>query len=190
MKKVTIILIIVSVTTLSGCVFVRPKAHTILTFHSKEDTLQSASLGFRDTTWALVDNILTIVGHGWHPREHETYAFFVNEPYPAFQPRWLLVTQTSSGEYEIILWCLNLPLAIKSKERGILFKGTVQGIEWSQGHDILLLLDELLLSSPDHKMHLVISGRICAKPETQEYVKAQMRIQREEIQNTSRQPTP
>jgi hypothetical protein len=87
---------------------------------------------------------------------------------------------------------LNLPLAIKSKERGILFKGkgTVQGIEWSQGHDILLLFDELLLSSPDHKMHLVISGRICAKPETQEYVKARMQVRREEIQDTSRQPTP
>lgn len=179
---------LVSLTYLPGCVVIHSKADTILTLSTDTKDGASITLGFRDTTWAFVDDRLIIIGRGWHPREHETYAFFINEPYPAFQPRWLLVTPISSGKYEIVLWWWGFSLSNTVEEQGTLFKGTLQDVEWSQGKTLRLHLVKVLLSSPHHKIDLLLSGRIIAKAGTQSFVEERMRSRTEEIQKITRPP--
>jgi hypothetical protein len=182
MKKFLLYLLVASLIPLPGCIIVRFKARTVLTLSPNTENTTTMTLGFRNTTWAVVDNTLMIIGRGWHPREHETYAFVINEGHPAFWPRWLLVTPTPTDEYEIVLWCWRLPFSDKGGEDGMLFTGTIGDVEWSQGENIVLHLNELLLSSPDQEMSLLVSGRIVAKAETPSYVKKQLRFRTDEIE--------
>ena len=74
MKKLCILPILVSLIYLPDCVVIHSKADTILTLFSDTKNEASMTLGFRDTAQAFVDDRLTIIGRGCHPREHETYA--------------------------------------------------------------------------------------------------------------------
>lgn len=76
----------------SGCI-VRPAADTILTVaKSGGASAQKQRLGFRDAMWTETDDECVIIASGWHPREHETYAFFICEPYPLLQRRHIRIT--------------------------------------------------------------------------------------------------
>jgi hypothetical protein len=67
---------------LSGCI-VRPAAKTIVSVKRVGAVRQERTFGLRDAYW--IENIegVHFVAFGWHHREHETYWFFINEPYPA-----------------------------------------------------------------------------------------------------------
>ena len=89
----------------TGCIVVHPGARTVLECCARPDGTDVIRLGFSDCTWSVVSNHVAVVAYGWHPREHETYAFFCNEPYPAFQPRWLLMSQLeASDQFQLDLW--------------------------------------------------------------------------------------
>ncbi|MHC4181613.1 MAG: hypothetical protein ACYSWU_29320, partial [Planctomycetota bacterium] len=61
MNKIAIFLLFVLAFGLCGCVIVRPRASTVLTIHPKGDKAGSATMGFRDATWAEVEDRLTII---------------------------------------------------------------------------------------------------------------------------------
>ncbi len=76
----------------SGCI-VRPAADTILTVaKSGGVSAQKQRLGFRDAMWTETDDECVIIASGWHPREHETYAFFICEPQYGPQYRHIRIT--------------------------------------------------------------------------------------------------
>ena len=174
MKKLTLIIGFLASLFLSGC-FIRPKAATVLTIRAKEDNTKLATLGFKEAAWATVDGDLTVIARGIHPREHETYAFFINEPSYAFLPRWILVTPSAtSQEYDIDLWVPCNPIADHCTRERIRFKETVQDIKHRKGRKLKLRLKDVVMTSPDNEASVIVSGRIVAKPETEEYVEERM----------------
>jgi hypothetical protein len=74
----------------TGCVCI--KARTIIQI---EDNVQERGVlfGLKDVVCAEDGRIL---GRGWHPREHQTYWFFLNEPYPDMSIRWLLLVPSET----------------------------------------------------------------------------------------------
>lgn len=183
MKKPAIIILLICLANLSGCVIVRTGAATILTFRSQTQTLQSVSLGFRETIWAVVDGEPTVIGRGWHPREHETYAFFINEPYPAYQPRWLLIKQSASSQaYDVDLWLWANPFNGRPATGGIEFKGKINFARVRTGKKFSLKLDNLALTSTDGQMQIFVSGKIEAKPKSSERVREQLESRFKEMQ--------
>lgn len=64
---------------------------------------EKTAIGFADMLWDGTSDG-GIVGRGWQSREHETYMFFLNEPYPAFEPRIVRLTATGSGEFQFTLY--------------------------------------------------------------------------------------
>ncbi len=184
MKRLTTMILFLCLVCSSGCVIVSPRAAAVLTLRSSTNAPQSVSVGFRDTVWSLVDGNLVIVGMGWHPREHETYAYFICEPYPAFQPRWMLLTPSeTAGEYNLDLWCCQSPYAPWSSLQVAQFKGTVQNVEWRSGRKLKIDLNNLTLTSPQTNVIATVSGRIVAKPETRAYVEGMLRRRAEMMQD-------
>jgi hypothetical protein len=72
-------------------VIVHPAAPTTLTISRPPDEARSM-VGFGTSAWAEADGRLTILARGWHPREHETYAYLFNEGYPVRSPRMVRIT--------------------------------------------------------------------------------------------------
>lgn len=68
---------------LPGCVIVKPAAKSIVTIKRADDFGQQRTFGLRNGYWAEDENGIHIAANGWHPREHETYCFFISEPYYA-----------------------------------------------------------------------------------------------------------
>lgn len=101
MKRIAILLSLIGIVfpNLVGCVFVRPKASTVLTY-APTGGQEAEKVGFWDVCWRRTGNGIELIGYGGHPREHETYAFFINEPYPVYSPRWVHVTG-EHGNYKI-----------------------------------------------------------------------------------------
>jgi hypothetical protein len=184
MKKLTIATMLICLGSLTSCVIVRTKAATILTLRSRTNELQSVSLGFSDTIWAIVNSEPTIIGRGWHPREHETYAFFINEPYPVLRPRWILLTPSKTSQtYDIDLWLCFDPFSGRPAERGIEFKGTSNFAQVRKGSNFRLKLDNLVLMSTDGQMQIFVSGKIDAKPVTSKRVREQLESRINDMQN-------
>jgi hypothetical protein len=172
MKRLTTAISLLCLGCSSGCIIVSPRAATVLTLRSSPNAPQSVSVGFRDTVWSLVDGNLVIVGMGWHPREHETYAYFICEPYPAFQPRWILLTPSeTAGRYNFDLWCCQSPYVPWSSLQAAEFQGAMQNVKWRSGRKLKIDLSNLTLISPRTNVIATVSGRIMAKPETQACVK-------------------
>ena len=184
MKRLTVAILVLSVLGLGGCVFVRPKAGTVLTLQPAADGAQSVSLGFRDTVWAKVNDDLTIIGHGSHPREHETYAFLLNEGYPKFQPRWMLIAPDADSEdYTVALWCWADPLGGRSEAEGVWFTGTISLDPPKAARQVKVTLDEVVLTSTDGQVQISVSGTILAEPKTQEYVQDKIRARARDTQS-------
>ena len=95
-----LIIMLVSSILLSGCVIIRPAAKTVVSVKRVDGVGQEKTFVLRDAYW--IENIegVHFVAYGWHPREHETYCFFINEPYPAFLFRKivLLPIENDSGK--------------------------------------------------------------------------------------------
>lgn len=84
-----------------GCI-VHPAAETVLRVQLA-DPDQAAGIteipvGLRSVLWRGVENNYEIVGHGAHPREHETYMFFANEGSPAAVDRFIYITPDGPPE--------------------------------------------------------------------------------------------
>jgi len=183
MKRLTIATLLICLASLSSCVIVRTRAATILTLRSQTNGLQSVSLGFRETIWAVVNSEPMVIGRGWLPREHENYAFFINEPYPAFQPRWILMTpSTTSQAYDVDLWLWGNHFSGRRATRGIEFKGKVNFAQVKTGRKFRMKLDNLVLTSTDGQMQIFVSGKIDAKSETSKRVREQLESRIKEIQ--------
>ena len=72
-----------------GCI-VRTAANTI--GRREVDGVDSEVVyGISEIHWVKTDAGVVIVGGGGHPRAHETYAFFISEPYPNFVHRSLIL---------------------------------------------------------------------------------------------------
>ena len=54
--------------------------------------------GLADVLWRGGENSYEIVGHGWRPREHETYMIVANEGYPAGVDRFIHITPDGPPE--------------------------------------------------------------------------------------------
>ena len=175
MKKITIAIMLTCLASLTSCVIVRIKAPTILTLRSQTNGLKSISLGFSDTIWAIVNSEPTIIGRGWHYREHETYAFFINEPSFVTRPRWILLTPSKTSQtYDVDLWVCVDPLSGRPTKHGTEFKGKANFAQVRTGSNFKLKLDNLVLKSIDGQMQIFVSGKINAKPKTSKRVKEQL----------------
>ena len=184
MKKVLLSLLLVCVIGSSGCVIVRPRASTVLTIHRDDDTARSRTLGFRDASWASIDNRFTVIARGWHPREHETYAFFVNEPYYGPQPRWFVLSETKEAAvWDVDLWLFHYSSDDNSESHVTHFTGRVQFSRPIAGNKFSLELNDLMLTSSDGHDRVSVSAEIVAEPATPDRIKERMKARMEEIRN-------
>ena len=182
MKKITIAIMLICLASLTSCVIVRIKAPTILTLRSQTDGSQSLSLGFSDTNWAIVNGEPTIIGCGWHPREHETYAFFINEPSFVRRPSWILLTPSKASQtYDVNLWLCIDPVS-GNPSHGIEFKGKANFAKVRKGSKFRLKLDNLFLKSTDSQIQIFVSGKINAKPKTSKRVSEQLESRIKDMQ--------
>jgi hypothetical protein len=184
MKKAIILAVVSGVVAMTGCVFVRPSADTILTIQDAgTPELPQFDLGFRECSWA-VDTNLVVTGYGWHPREHETYAFFISEGLPDFQPRWILVSQSPAGIFPVDLWFTRSP-----PHQVAHFVGSVSNVQWSTGSPLRLSLRGVHLHPSGGGQRVTVSGRIIAKPDTPENVQRLTDGMTESPKNWQNQPS-
>lgn len=80
--------------SLSGGCIVSPAAPTVMDVHAASVSSDNSRLGMRQAIWTERQGRLELAAYGGHPREHETYVFIINEPYPSFLPRMLHLTQS------------------------------------------------------------------------------------------------
>ena len=91
----------------AGCVIVNTRAATRLTLHDAGASRETdpRPIGFKDAVWtARGDGQVEVAAHGWHPREHDTYAFFINEGHPAGDHRLLKLEPDAAGTYTLQLY--------------------------------------------------------------------------------------
>lgn len=85
-----------------GCM-VRTAAETIIRLDGADF---DGVYGLADTHFAEGASGIMAVGHGAHPREHETYCFFACEPSYAFMPRYIILRPMPNAEaassYQVI----------------------------------------------------------------------------------------
>lgn len=164
-----------------GCIIVRPAADTIISvdcdgvFSSEQITM-----GLKHAAWAESDDEIIVVGYGWHPREHETYAFFISEPYPVCQPRSIRIvakknTARTNPEctIELLLDSSLNPCHVDSAitKEHYLFKGAAnyQPGVWFDKLSLKLHNIELINpKKPDEK--ITVTGTITAKKKPLEEV--------------------
>ncbi len=143
----------------TGCIVVHPGARTVLECRPSADSTDVIRLGFADCTWSMINDHVAVSAYGWHPREHETYAFLCCEPYPARQPRRLLMTQLeASDQFQLELWYTR-------EGKQYHFTGTVSNLAWRSGRTMHVRLRNLNLASPEGTS-LLVSGSITADPDT------------------------
>jgi hypothetical protein len=182
MKNRTLFIIcLIALCCAQGCIVVRPAADTIISvacdgiFSSEQNTM-----GLKHVAWAESDDAIIIVGYGRHPREHETYAFFISEPYPVRQPRSIrIVTKKNIARtdpectIEFLLDSSLNPCHVDSaiSKENYLFKGAsnYQPSVWFDKlsfklHNIALINPK----KPDEK--ITVTGTITAKKKTLEEV--------------------
>lgn len=91
----------------AGCLIVNTRAATRLTLHDAGVSRETGPqpIGFKDAVWTPQANgEAEVAAHGWHPREHETYAFFINEGLPAGEHRLLKLQPAGAGTYTLRLY--------------------------------------------------------------------------------------
>lgn len=81
MKKFSLLIIILSSSILlSGCVIVSPAAKSLVFIQRNDGIGEERTIGLRRSYWIENEEGIHFAAYGWHPREHETYCFFINEP--------------------------------------------------------------------------------------------------------------
>ena len=86
----------------NGCI-VRGAADTVLEI--KRDVPNAMPIdsdqivfGLKTVLWRGGEHSYEVVGHGAHPREHETYMFFASEGYPLLVDRFIYITPDGPPE--------------------------------------------------------------------------------------------
>jgi len=148
----------------SGCIVVRWQAETVLAITSDSPDQQTRHLGFRDAMWAHINGRPVIVARGWHQREHETYAFVLNEGYPAFHPRWIVLEPSDDATF----WNMDIilsfdPHVLGDPNQWYRFRGRIPQVTARSGQSIYIRLRNVNLVSLDGQRTLHISGTIRAK---------------------------
>jgi len=81
---------------LQGCVIIRGKADSFVEYYAQGHT---QTLGLKEAYWRETTEGVELIAFGWHYREHETYAFFINEPSPAPDTRWIYLKEKNDRYY-------------------------------------------------------------------------------------------
>lgn len=176
--KPTILGVLAILLGAGGCI-IRPAAETILTLRQPDNICPDKSvMGLRQVFWSKTEGEILIIGTGWHPREHETYVFFINEPYPAVMGRSIRITPESNHSKAAPSWKVELLLDKSLLPCEVDFSG--------YGHDVLYVgttscrtrtfLGKLFLNLQDVKLirankpaeSLMLSGRIAARKKSTE----------------------
>lgn len=161
----------------SGCI-VRPAADTILTVaKSGGASAQKQRLGFRDAMWTETDDECVIVASGWHPREHETYAFFICEPYPVPQRRHIRITCGADRlrtddvkKVELILDSSLLDFPASGSQMALYVGSTQSRIRSFLGCRSVTLKNLTLKLIDDPDKTVSVSGRIVAGKATEDRI--------------------
>lgn len=178
--KTALVGLIVLLFVAGGCI-VRPAAETILTVKQpNKASLPNLVMGLRDVCWSGTEDELLIVGYGRHPREHETYAFFISEHYPAFLYRHIRITSENnqsnalrSYEVELLLQAFLLPRKLKPVKycQDFLYVGTTSCRAWTFFGKLFLDLRDLKLTRVDKPAEaIIVSGWVVAKKTSRERV--------------------
>jgi len=130
--------------------------------------------------WTEHDDGIVLAGKGSHHRAHESYAFFINEGFPAYQPRYIFVQKAaqfdSANGYVLDIW-LHYSLIQKRsdmKQNEAKTLAHYQASVWDPKPKIFggmeLTLKNLQLESLDGGGPIWITGRIKARHATPEVV--------------------
>lgn len=184
-RKVISAFLLVAVAGFAGCI-VRPKADTIIKLRGTESAGAEKAIGVRDVIFAKIDGKLEIVGRGFHPREHETYAFVGSEGFPDSMPRWIRITQDGSGEngYVLELWV--------SKEMGGFnhYRGRFECTAKPFAGRWKLGLSNIVMSpiTPAEAAEIRVSGHVTAKAVPEEKVREKLNELRNETAGAQEKP--
>jgi len=156
-----------------GCIC-KPAAKTILQLRKQENGCSSVSaLGLRRVSWFEDGDKTVVLGYGSHPRDAQSYCFFINEPYPGFQPRHLRIVADRSTaaaclrcDFELLVPPTALPCAPpEGKPHSLdLYTGTAECAGNGQNGEFCLRLEEVSLSrfnGPTSRIR--ISGTVVAE---------------------------
>jgi len=153
---------------MGGCI-VHPAASTILTLFAPDDPAMKRTIGFSEVIWTSAQPAEG-VGKGWHPREHETYMFFLSEPYPVFDPRFLHLVAARDGGYSVTLFLMRRDQSPGGPPVSFAEYTTDQPLRGRVSFGNLEVdLSRVILNSSDGTQLSVI-GRIVARPATPEEV--------------------
>jgi hypothetical protein len=151
-----------------GCVFVRTAAPTILELEWSDGIeTRNARFGMKDVVWSEPVGEYHIFGFGVHPREHETYAFFLNEPHPAVLRRYVHLASENGQRYEIRMVLnssLYAPRPHMPPDEFIALTGTAR-LEMARrpGRRSVRLDGVTLHDAAEAKQVHVVSGRIAGR---------------------------
>lgn len=116
LKKSLYFTIIVSLgcTLLSGCI-IRPAAKSIVTIERTDGIGQKITFGLKHAYWIEDQDGIHLAAYGWHPREHETYCFFICESDPVVLFRKILlkpiINPPAKTKYQVNAklsgWCIH-----------------------------------------------------------------------------------
>lgn len=176
--KLTIVSVLAILLGAGGCI-IRPAAETILTVKQPDNTCPDKSvMGFRQVFWSETGSEILIIGTGWHPREHETYAFFINEPYPATIGHSIRVTPEIQHSKTDLSWKVELLLDksllpceadFSGYGRDVLYIGTTSSRARTFFGKLFLNLKGLKLTRTGEPTEsIMVSGRIVARKKSHE----------------------
>ena len=137
---------------LAGCV-VNRSASTVVRYSIEGE---AHMVGLKTVHWSESQDTIELIGYGWHPREHENYAFFLNEPYPTFKPRWIRLSGTTA-DYQVTL-------VLPERE----LRGKLHQLE-RHGDRITFLIEDVAW---DAQNDLRITGEVVATRASNEVVEA------------------
>jgi len=186
MKPICIAVALFVMITNVGCVIVRTKAPTIIVVEPTALTGRNYKLGFKSSVWKENRGKIEIICNGWHPREHETYAFILNEPFPVSQGRWLRISPTLNGDgYDIKLWLWTDPNLSNPSivQRSTEFAGKIETLPIIRNNRAVVRFENIKLSNQNGNSEIIVSGKISSEQvDSEEFrrheVKAQSRTRR------------
>ncbi|MHC4646757.1 MAG: hypothetical protein ACYTBJ_14760 [Planctomycetota bacterium] len=180
MIKPAVISLLALLAATSGCIYIHPAVETIVTVKQPDRCPDKSVMGLRDVVWSKTEAKLLLVGHGAHPREHETYMFFWNDGYPAFMPRLIRIIseegQHVNGKSYRVELQLHGPLLPCDKDKAdytkqVLYVGNMSCRPRSLFGKLNLKLNNIKLSRVDDPTEAItLSGRLAAKRKSREKV--------------------
>lgn len=171
----------------TGCVIVRMRVASVLRIRAAAKPNRSVSIGFSEAVWAPSESGPILIARGWHPREHETYCFFINEPnYGVGDPRWLSLTPIQGTDnHTLHIWTRNPPLLGDNPPwQRSHFTCTLNISYKKAGRAFRLRLKNQKLHSPTGE-NITVSGTVIAKPVSYKIIEQKIRNREKEIQKFS-----